>query len=418
MILYLKNIFLIIILGFSSIIGFYQVNLLVLNDDDEFNDIKKAKISLLLSSNIITIYSNDDFIKLSNLYNWSGNGTEKSPFIIKNYNLQLNNRSLIGINIQNTNLHFRIENVTITGAYSGILLNNVSNVYVINNTMTNSVRGFNFINISNTKIEQNLAKSNLFTGFEFHYSDGENLILNNNAINNSYGFNIMDFESGKFQSNLALENSKMAFRLFDSNENYFVNNTVSKNEKGFGLFFSNGNNFLNNSAVFNEDGFFLESDSNFNVFSNNTALKNKYHGFTINWGNHNDFKFNIANNNEYHGFAVYYGNFNNFLSNYASLNLGSGYFLDNITQNNNLTRNLSCGNKNNFNDQSQKNIFGNNIEENTCNSITTPIQGSSNQDTTTGNRSVSFGSFLYSIFFITLGVPFILKLRKKKNPKK
>jgi hypothetical protein len=93
-----------------------------------------AYISLAEEHAPIQIVGNEDFIAQASMEGWSGTGSEESPIVIKG--LSITSESY-GISISDVDVHFRIEECTITSSETvywcfGILIENCSNVAIEN----------------------------------------------------------------------------------------------------------------------------------------------------------------------------------------------------------------------------------------------------------------------------------------------
>lgn len=403
-----------VLMAFS---GHDENNFRALDLEDSLKVIENNKKESVQTIDPITIFNDKEFLNASQTYSWTGNGTVTNPFIIENYIINLQNSSLIGINIQNTTYSFTIQNVKITGGYAGILLNGVSNASVLANEATNNTRGFLFMNITNSLIQDNLAFSNNHTGFEFRYINHANSVMQNRAINSSIGFGVLSSTSILFQNNVIEKNEKSGFRLFESHQNTINENTISESEHGIEIFFSDSNLFNNNTISFCFDGIFVESDSNYNNFIYNIVHSNNNNGFTLNWGNNNNFDFNNGYNNQNNGFSIFYGSYNSFLNNLVSDNSNYGFYLSNNTKDNTLTNNTGCGNFNgSIVNESESNNLIQNVFADTCIvSSTTSISQSSNQSSSnTTSEEIPGFIISFSLFFSILGLT-IIRYRTRKE---
>ncbi len=199
----------------------------------------KSPITPHLSGFNESIYINGNpmFVATATSEGWNGDGTPNNPYIIEYYNISASTKN--GIEIRNTNLHFIVQNVSITNGLSnyfhGFYLFNVSNGIFKNNTANNNLAGFILTDSFNNTFTDNRANSNLH-GFRFLHSHDNTLA--NSTIN-----------------------SNLEYGIYLDNSNY---NNITGNSLFFNQFRSIfevncvGNYFKDN--VYNPETFFLTSD--------------------------------------------------------------------------------------------------------------------------------------------------------------
>jgi len=85
----------------------------------------------------IDISGNDDFADQAIANSWDGNGSASTPYIIEGLNITVT--VISPIQIVNTTVHFEVRGCLAVGGPTGILLQNVTNAKVWNNTILNSV---------------------------------------------------------------------------------------------------------------------------------------------------------------------------------------------------------------------------------------------------------------------------------------
>ena len=185
----------------------------------------------------IYIDGNSMFAAKATSEGWNGDGTSNNPYIIEYYNISASTEN--GIEIRNTDVHFIVQNVSITNGLSnyfhGFYLFNVSNGVFKNDTANNNLAGFLLTNSFNNTFTDNKANNNLH-GFRFLYS-------HNNTLANS------------------TINSNLEYGIYLDNSNY---NNITRNSLFFNGFRSIfevncvGNYFEDN--VYNPEAFFLSSD--------------------------------------------------------------------------------------------------------------------------------------------------------------
>lgn len=214
------------------------------------------------------INSNAEFAAMAIVEGWPGDGSQGSPFIIDNYEINGNSENYC-IYIGNTTCFFIIQNCSLhdaSGPYnilyyvSGLILNHVENGYIINNNASSNGVGGIYIYFGNNHIViNNIAFLNNLYGISFFSSDN-NTIAHNNASFNEQGI-----------------------LLSSSSYNTLTNNNATSNDVGINLCYSSNYNTIawNNATSNNNDGILLD-DSNNNTITNNTA-SSAYLGIGLYW---------------------------------------------------------------------------------------------------------------------------------------
>jgi len=181
---------------------------------------------------------------------WPGDGSSGSPYIIEGLEIIADGTC---ISIFNTNVHFvirncilsqtstgintgirfshvnngAIENCSISNVYVGIILNDIDDCYIVNNTLTDCG-------------EYGIAQA----------SSSYNCILSKNSVINceGYGFNLKYLKHSIIENNYILNCGEMGIRFQDS-ENVTVANNVITDSGLYGFYiFSTANcTFVNNT---------------------------------------------------------------------------------------------------------------------------------------------------------------------------
>jgi len=324
---------------------------------------------------------------------WSGDGTEGNPYVIEDYIITINYSDQHGIDIQNTNVYFIIQNITVISNYafdkSGYYLYNVKNGELRNNTATgidshHFFYGFHLQNSTNNILTGNNA-NNTYKGFILNNSSN-NLLMGNIAVSNYYGFYLQYSANNSFMENTIKNNYEVGLHLYNS-----ANNTLTEN-----IFNNNGiliqsstieesiQNLVENNTVNEKDLIYLQNEVNIIVSSdagqvilvncssvqikniviekkasvaflllfsvnisitNNTA-NNNFHGFYLQYSTNSILTGNTANNNDDSGFHLWYSANNILTSNTANDN-SVGFRLQYST-NNTLTSNKPNENNHGF----------------------------------------------------------------------
>ncbi|MBA7633174.1 hypothetical protein ES703_40736 [subsurface metagenome] len=235
----------------------------------------------------IIIDGNLDFHQTAIENNFTGDGSLNDPYVIENYEISAAIEH--GVLIKNTNLHFIIRDVTVSG----------SNL--------NKHCGFYLENVTHGRLEDNTAN------------------------NNQYGFYLKNSFNNTLFANTAIGNTN-GLMLDCSYLNILTANIIIDNRHGFSLE-SSYNNIISGNEVINNTylGFYLRYSYN-NTLTENLATGN-LNGFTLSYSDLNTFKNNTANNNDQHGFRLSFSHYNNLIENTASYNQKYGIYLEESTFN-------------------------------------------------------------------------------------
>ncbi len=212
----------------------------------------------------IQISSNNDF---ENFW-FPGNGTRENPYIIEQLHIR-NNRTTI-ISITNTDIWFILRNsifdgININFGGMGIILDNVKNGYIVNNTIKGCSQGIVIVNSENIIVSGNRFINN-----------GAQGIFLVDTINSLIGDNILIAQS----YNSSSSSSDYGMEVHNSQENTFIYNTIQK----FRLYgvsvssLSTNNQFLYNNFVDNHEG--LSSQAYDTSSDNNNFSYNYWKDFT------------------------------------------------------------------------------------------------------------------------------------------
>ena len=276
--------------------------------------VNNVRISYTSLTSPLEIINNSGFL----LYNFSGSGTLSDPIIIENLNIGNSTNNLISI--RNTDLNFVIRNSYLNGMngyFKGIILNNVTNCLVLNNSITMTSIGISLKDSYNNTIMNNTIFENSKNSISF-YRSSNNSIIGNELYDNTDSSLYLTFLSNYnlISSNYIFNSGNIGIYLYESNNNnVIVNNTIYDNYYE-GIYINNGcqkNEILKNNLYNNLCGLnvFLSTsnkiDSNI-IFNNDYGLKIDYYGYNTLITN------NIIMNNSYYGIIL--GNKNSNL--YAS----------------------------------------------------------------------------------------------------
>lgn len=241
-------------------------------DRDELNS-KNGNLKKSVTSGIIYIDGNSDWVKFKNAGKCTGQGTYSEPYIIKDLEIDIEG-SGTGIEIINSNVYFKIENCTIYDSLErkwpydrGISLGTVVNARLINNTVFDSYHGISLRYSYNSTISGNILYDNYFSGIKLENSYN-NTVLGNIANRTYYGINLDNSVDNSVLGNAVNQNYRGIY-LFNSTTNIISENTAYENRWGINSYYCDYNVILGNSANNNsESGIFLYSGAN-NIISGN-----------------------------------------------------------------------------------------------------------------------------------------------------
>ncbi len=328
--------------------------------------------------------SSNNWVFTAANYAWcTGSGTYSDPYIIENVFMDAGNVGS-GISISNSNVHFIIQNSTVSyaGAGSsdaGIKLTNTSNGQLINNTISNNGRhGIYIYNYShNNTISRNQVKDNSYMGIylkDYSYnntiSGNEHTLtgiwLNNHCDNNTISGNKLSSLQGDgifltnycdgntISGNDANDNVQSGIRIGgNSDKNIISGNNVSNvltANQDIGIYitgYSDNNIIVGNNANDNLDyGIFLEGQygsSNDNIISGNNASNvltiNQNLGIYLERCDGNTVYENNANDNVQSGIYLYNSQYNNITENNISSNIQNGIYLNSHSNGNTISGN-------------------------------------------------------------------------------
>ncbi len=358
-------------------------------ETDKSNFKERPKISAIHGP--IFINGNGDFHTQALNEGWSGDGTEGNPYVIEDYIITINHSNHHGIDIQNTNVYFIIQYVTVTAITihafdkSGYHLYNVKNGELRNNTATgvdsfhffygfqlqnstnnilmgniakNNNKGFILYNSSNNTLMDNTANNNYY-GFYFQYS--ANNTLRGNTVNNNYRFGLLLYSSANniltdniFNNNGILMQSNT---LEESIQTLVENNTVNEKDLVYlqnevnGVISSEvGQVILVNCSTIQIENIIIETKASVgflllfskNISMTNNTANNNYYGFYLQHSTNNTLKGNTANK-DYYGFYLQHST-NSILTGNTANNSFIGFYLQYSTNNTLTSNNINDNN--------------------------------------------------------------------------
>ena len=285
--------------------------------------------SAYISHSPITISGNSDFVPANGVV--GGSGTLSDPFIIEGW--EINASGAIGIDISNTDAHFRIsnvyihsrewnivgisllgvkngriENTTITVEDFGIWIENSRNMTIIESDVTSYDRyAISAWSSSNVTVETNNVSAANGVGIRLMDTDDSN-IQGNNQSSGGNGIEVEYSDNVTITGNTALNDIDEwvdgGIRVGWSNNVTIEGNLVSyKNGSAMYIFLTYGTIIKNNTIIDSKYGVRLSDSANATV-SNNTFTRNGLYlsGYRI----HEHNSHTITTDNMVNGLPLYY----------------------------------------------------------------------------------------------------------------
>ena len=248
---------------------------------NENEDILSFKVT---SVTMDPIYINHDD-NFSALYGFSGTGEENDPYLIEGYNISDSTKNLI--EIVDTTKYFEVKDCELNGQNGyiyGVLFNNVSHGTILENNITNCMRG---IDITSDSLYNTVSGNNITGSSQYAiYSHGSNYTI---------------VESNQIYDNIR------GLDLTYSYHNIIYNNKFYDHEQDTVDLASSSFNILKENEIFNctSSGITLHSQAN-----NNSIVNNNIHSTGSDWGAsifiydecfYNNFSWNTIRNSEGYG---------------------------------------------------------------------------------------------------------------------
>ena len=218
------------------------------NDVSEANEYNNKRTRKYQAGNVIVVKSNSDF---GNLVSEGFATTDGTTYYIED--LDIENCEGRGIDIQNTNVPFVINNCTVHGcSESGVFFKSITNGKITDSTVeVNHLKGIRLQNCSHVDIDNNIVQNNSNYGIDVYmevmpYPDCEYISITNNTIlGNMYGIDLI--------GDLCLVR-----------DNVIRNNTAAMpgSDEGYGIrAFGNYSEIYNNTIAYNDNyGIYMDYD--------------------------------------------------------------------------------------------------------------------------------------------------------------
>ena len=228
---------------------------------------------------------------------FSGDGSPGNPWIIQNYEIDGSGEGYC-IYIGNTTEHFVIRDCLLRDTQGvrpypfpmssnyGIMLYNVENARIVNNTVTGNEKGVDCLaSCRNITIENNRANDNL-AGISIY--DMVNGTISNNTANNNddYGIWIDSLSDGEVSNNWVNSSSMDAIHLRYSSNVNISNNEMVDNGIGISVRSTTNGIISSNTANYNDDyGISVYDSSGYlvkNNWINSSSMDAIYLAYSIN----------------------------------------------------------------------------------------------------------------------------------------
>jgi len=304
----------------------------------------------------------------------TGSGTENDPYIIADLIIDVNDNSIDGIVIENSQVYGKIKNCTITDGRNGIFVKLSKNCTIFDNDLEgNSNYGINFQNSTYGLILVNSIKFNDLGGIFINSS------TYCGAYSNTIKFNYIGITSEEspnsiFVWNNVIDNNYCGFFISYSPNCIFRNNNV--NDNGFIITVGTTSHYVGS-------GIFIRNSPSCELTDNNVTANTEY-GIDIRYSDYCEVSMNNAsynrvgliffgssnceivqntgNNNYVNGISFYNSYYCNISKNQASNNAEFGIYLDSPSSNNSLFQNLVIKNfEGGIFDEGNDNILSDNI---------------------------------------------------------
>ncbi len=250
----------------------------------------------------ISIANNTDFNSTAYNKGWQGNGTKINPYIIKSLNITGPSSSNL-IEIQDTNVYFKVLDCYLSSGVNAITLNNVSHCLISNNIITNCTDSAIFPQHCNDTIFcDNYLFKNSYDGFHLQYCENTT-ILNNTLTNGSIAIQVSDSRNTTIvKNNISYYNSDGI--AVDSTFSIVSENVLRGCH--IRVHVSSDYSVVEGNLINNYDsygGIMLHSVQ-YCTIRNNTAYGGSHHGIDIEISPNNIFEKNKIHSNFFDGINI------------------------------------------------------------------------------------------------------------------
>lgn len=227
-----------LVLSIINGLEYLNINAINVEEISEFKDEPNSKLSVYWDLTGISISGNNGWATINSTYEWcNGAGSWSDPYIIENITIDDGS-----IRIEDSDVYFKIRNCTLFNGISGIILINVSNGNLIDNTLinlnsfgivvgessyNNTISGNNLNNVG-TGISLQGVYNNTISGNDINNTSSEGIQLGVNSFNNYISGNTLD------------NNSRGIFSYWDTYNNTISRNNITNSRSYLGIYLSSG----------------------------------------------------------------------------------------------------------------------------------------------------------------------------------
>jgi parallel beta-helix repeat protein len=208
----------------------------------------------------IFIHGDKELVTKVDKNGWSGDGTVDDPFIISQISFNATHEDTL-LTIAATRLHFVIRDSLFIGANIAILLLNVQNGVILNNTVVNNNSGIFLSESEYNQIIENTVRNNMGNGISIEFG-GSNEVNNNVIENNDVGITVAFSSRNYLVNNEVAHNVGIGIQLSTTRSDHLENNTISNNaQTGINAIRGDLFSIINNQIIENGGGGIRAADT-------------------------------------------------------------------------------------------------------------------------------------------------------------
>jgi len=161
----------------------------------------------------------------------------------------------------------KIENLTASSNWAGILLRLSNNNTINNVTASNNWAGI-LLDLSNNNTITDIMASNNEGGILLTYSNNNSIAKSTFSNSKYYGVVLDNSSNNTIASSIISDNKVSGIYIDYSSNNSITNSTLSNNQDGIRLYSSNNNSIVNSTISNNDAGILLTNSSNNLIYNN------------------------------------------------------------------------------------------------------------------------------------------------------
>ncbi|MDD1771545.1 MAG: right-handed parallel beta-helix repeat-containing protein [Methanomassiliicoccales archaeon] len=267
---------------------------------------------VLGSHGVIAIVGNAELISLATSEGWEGNGSVDDPFIITGYDINATGVDS-GILVQDTTLHLIVQDCNVYSALlRGILLDNVKNVTLNNNTCSgNGHEGIDLVDSSSNIVTNNTC-DDINYGI-YLLNSNNNIISHNTCPSNNYGIFLWVASYNIISHNVCSSNGNAGiFYFMDSYYNVVSDNVCTSNGRGIAFMDTCLQNVIENNT--------LDQNVGYGIWMGDSCANNMICGNVFMHNNGATYTYNATNIQAYSMYPNFWntGAYGNFWSDWAA----------------------------------------------------------------------------------------------------